>query len=188
MPETPIVLASQSPRRQELLRQAGIRFRVFIPNEQAEDAQRKGESTADFVTRLAYQKALDVRGRGGASATIIACDTVADVDGEILGKPRDVDDARRMLQLLSGREHKVYSGLCVWPSMALNPHQFVEVSVLRMTSLSPIELETYLASQAWQGKSGAFGYQDNHPWLSLISGTASNVVGLPMERLLEILS
>jgi septum formation protein len=92
-----------------------------------------------------------------------------------------------MLRLLSGREHVVWSGLCLWSTAS---HEFrVESasSTLLMQPLSSQMIEEYLDTRAWEGKSGAFGYQDNHPWLTLTTGSARNVVGLPMELLREML-
>jgi septum formation protein len=178
-----IVLASQSPRRRELLTAAGYEFEILLPSETAECGICSRESTPELVARLAYQKAIDVAPRVSGVATIVACDTVADLFGRVLGKPRDRQHAEEMLRMLSGRRHAVYSGLCV---MEVPTRRFlVEVakSELDMQPLSDAEIEQYLDSEAWMGKSGAFGYQDGHPWLQLRSGSAENVVGLPMELL-----
>jgi septum formation protein len=183
-----LILASQSPRRRELLAAAGYDFEVIAPREGAESGGPDGDATADYVARLAVQKAADVAARVTQPACIIACDTVAECDGEVLEKPIDRRDAERMLRMLSGREHVVWSGLCLWDTRT---QEFIVESissVLTMSRLSDEMIERYLDSGAWEGKSGAFGYQDNHPWLQLTSGTASNVVGLPLERLQELLA
>ncbi|MCA9132468.1 MAG: Maf family protein, partial [Planctomycetales bacterium] len=96
--------------------------------------------------------------------------------------------AEEMLRLLSGRQHSVYSGLCVIRHPGGEPMVRVAKSELRMAPLSDAEIYDYLDSEAWVGKSGAFGYQDGHPWLQLISGTADNVVGLPLDLLQEMLA
>lgn len=182
-----LILASQSPRRRELLAAAGYQFEVITPSEEAESGGTQGDPTAAYVARLAVQKAADVAARVSEPACIIACDTVAECGGIVLEKPLDRADAERMLRMLSGREHMVWSGLCLWDTRT---QEFVVesiCSVLRMEPLSDEMIERYLDSGAWQGKSGAFGYQDNHPWLKLTAGTASNVVGLPLERLQELL-
>ena len=90
--------------------------------------------------------------------------------------------------MLSGREHSVWSGLCLWDTRTQEFIVESVCSVLKMSELSDEMIERYLDSEAWSGKSGAFGYQDNHPWLQLVAGTASNVVGLPLERLQELLA
>lgn len=182
-----LILASASPRRRELLAEAGYQFRVVAPGEAAEDAGRDGESPAQLVARLARQKAADVAGRID-SGLIVACDTVAECEGKILGKPRDEAHAREMLQWLSGRKHHVYSGLCLWPLPEGRPRIEVERTTLRMRRLTAAEIDDYLAGGLWRGKAGAFGYQDRLGWLEIIEGSESNVVGLPLERLAAMLA
>lgn len=182
-----LILASASPRRRELLAEAGYSFRVVPPSETAEDAGRDGESPAEMVARLARQKAADVARRVEAGL-VLACDTVAECEGQILGKPRDEAHAREMLQWLSGREHRVYSGLCLWPICDGPPRIEVERTTLRMRRLKASEIDDYLAGGLWRGKAGAFGYQDRLGWLEIIEGSESNVVGLPLERLAAMLA
>ena len=184
----PIILASQSPRRQELLTAAGIAFRVVAPSARAEDGERPGETVRDLVGRLALQKAADVAPRvAERDAIVIACDTVAEVQGRVLGKPRNREHAREMLLQLSGRRHRVLSGLCVYPISRGKPCIEVCESEPEMCQLADTQMLEYLDSGAWEGKSGAFGYQDGHPWLTLISGTSDNVVGLPIATLKRML-
>ena len=183
-----LVLASQSPRRHQLMREAGSSFDVVLPSETAECGICTRESTPEMVARLAYQKFKDVAPRVTEPAIIIACDTVADVLGRSLGKPHDRRHAEEMLRLLSGRRHSVYSGLCVVQVPNGTPDVQVAKSELLMAQLSDEQIQQYLDSEAWVGKSGAFGYQDGHPWLELVSGTAENVVGLPMDLLARMLA
>ncbi len=183
-----LVLASQSPRRRQLMTEAGYEFTVIPPSEGAESGEPDGDPTSVFVTRLAVQKAADVAARVQDPALVIACDTVADCDGVVLGKPRDREHAREMLRLLSGREHSVWSGLCVWDTASSEFDVQAECSILTMQPLTDELIEEYLDSGAWQGKSGAFGYQDGLPWLTLTSGTPENVVGLPMTLLAQMLA
>jgi septum formation protein len=141
---------------------------------------------------LAVQKAADVARRlggdpGRKNALIVACDTVVECGGQILGKPRDEEHAREILGKLSGQVHRVYSGVCVWPISDGAPHVETAISTLRMDELSGAQLNAYLASGLWEGKAGAFGYQDQPGWIHLIGGSESNVVGLPMELLAEML-
>jgi len=181
-----LILASRSPRRRELLAEAGYPFDVCVPSDAAEAGECSGESPVELVSRLAYQKAADVAGRF-AAGLILGCDTVAECDGQVLGKPVDEDDARRMLQTLSGREHRVLSGLCLWPLPNGRPSLRVAVTLLRMDVLAEPLLNAYLASGLWKGKAGAFGYQDGIDWVQVYAGSESNVVGLPMELLAEML-
>jgi predicted house-cleaning NTP pyrophosphatase (Maf/HAM1 superfamily)/very-short-patch-repair endonuclease len=348
----PLILASRSPRRRELLTEAGYEFMVVPPAEDVECGICSESSPAGLVTELAYRKAAAVarqlqsetkdraigrgRGRPGSpEAVILAADTVAECDGFILGKPRDEAEARMMLERLSGREHRVLSGVCLWPltlplppgegrgegalsrpaqqllpadllqfarklrttqsdaeslmwhllrnrrlarckfrrQHPINPYVLdfychekrlaievdggqhntayarrtdekrsrflanqgirvvrfwnhdvlqdtdtvleaiwrtlqadedtltpnpspigrggplvrVAVTRLRMDLLSDMQLEDYLASGAWEGKAGAFGYQDRLGWVHIVEGSESNVVGLPMELLAEML-
>lgn len=182
-----LILASQSPRRRQLLEESGFEFEVVLPGENAECGICSRESTPELVARLAFQKAADVAEKVAGTAVIVACDTVADIMGRVLGKPQDRRHAEEMLRLLSGRKHAVYSGLCVLPVPGGQPLVEVEKSELFMQELSEEQIESYLDSEAWVGKSGAFGYQDGHPWLSLMSGTADNVVGLPVSTLKRML-
>ncbi|MBL9124586.1 MAG: septum formation protein Maf [Planctomycetaceae bacterium] len=198
----PLILASRSPRRRELLAEAGYEFQVLAAREPAECGRCSRESPPEFVARLAWQKAVDVasrlpeleRGPGtarqladAAPRLILACDTVAEWGGQIIGKPIDEQHAGEILRTLSGREHHVYSGLCLWRYPGGWPRVEVAVSTLRMEPLSEAQLAEYLASGLWEGKAGAFGYQDRLGWLHLVAGSESNVVGLPLELLARMM-
>ncbi|MFV2065918.1 MAG: nucleoside triphosphate pyrophosphatase [Pirellulales bacterium] len=189
-----LILASGSPRRRELLSRAGYRFDVMVPDASAECGVCTETGPAALVVESATRKAADVVARV-EHAVVVACDTVAECQGRILGKPVDTDHAREMLAALSGREHRVYSGLCVWPvdrNTPSDPRTVAELRVaitsLRMDRLAEEQLAAYLASEAWEGKAGAFGYQDGLDWVHIVEGSESNVIGLPMEVLEEILT
>nr|VFK27845.1 MAG: septum formation protein [Candidatus Kentron sp. MB]VFK31816.1 MAG: septum formation protein [Candidatus Kentron sp. MB]VFK75582.1 MAG: septum formation protein [Candidatus Kentron sp. MB] len=181
----PIILASASPRRRQLLVEAGYDFTI-TPPESAESGANQNESPEAMVARLAWEKALDVVARV-ETGIVLGCDTVAECRGGILGKPSGMEDARRMLGLLQGSQHRVLSGLCLWE--AGTQRYAVEVAVTRlfMEPLSAQRIEGYLASGQWRGKAGAFGYQDGHDWLRILEGSESNVVGLPLELLEQML-
>lgn len=181
-----LVLASRSPRRRELLAQAGYEFRVCPPADETEPDIEAGERPTDYVVRMARAKAADVAGRVD-SGVVLGCDTVAECAGKILGKPADAADARRMLTSLSGQVHRVHSGLCLWPPEG-PPMAGVATTVLKMLPLAPEQIDEYLATGLWQGKAGAFGYQDRLGWLEIVEGSESNVVGLPLELLRELLA
>ena len=182
-----LVLASQSPQRQKLLEQAGYSFEVIAPHPNAECGICSGETPNELVARLARQKAADVAARID-QGIVLACDTVAECSGQILGKPHDAAHARQMLSLLSGRVHHVYSGVCLWARPADRKLERVDVTKLKMEKLSADSLERYLDSGAWEGKAGAFGYQEGPEWLQIIAGSESNVIGLPMELLGEMIA
>jgi septum formation protein len=193
-----LILASRSPRRRELLAAAGYEFVVLAADESVECGVCSERGPAGLVAELAYRKAAAIRNQlrsdppptilSPQSAIILAADTVADCDGMILGKPRDEAHARSILRQLRGRAHRVLTGVCVWPpAAAAEPLIRVAVTELRMDQLSDAAIEDYLASGQWEGKAGAFGYQDCLGWVHIESGSETNVVGLPMELLAEML-
>ena len=182
-----LILASRSPRRRQLLEEAGYKFTVVPPSDSAECGVCSGENPAQLVARLAYQKAADVAARI-EEGLVLGCDTVAECEGHILGKPEDEDHARRMLQALSGQQHRVFSGVCLWKRPGTEPLVRVETTILQMDRLSEEALEDYLASGSWEGKAGAFGYQDRLGWVHIVEGSESNVVGLPMELLAAMIA
>jgi septum formation protein len=181
-----LVLASSSPRRRELLERFGYSFRIVEPDPGAECGICSRETPPEVVARLAYQKAANVIDKID-SGLVLACDTVAECVAIILGKPEHRDHAKQMLQRLRGRTHSVYSGVCLWDKASAHRHVRVDVSHLWMEPISDSELEEYLDTEQWVGKAGAFGFQDGPDWIRLDKGSATNVVGLPMEMLAEML-
>ncbi len=181
-----LILASSSPRRRELLERFGYRFRVLEPDSHAECGICSRETPPEVVARLAYQKAANVIDKID-SGLVLACDTVAECVAIILGKPEDREHARQMLTRLRGRSHSVYSGICLWDKASAHRLVRVDVSHLWMEPISDQQLDAYLDSEQWVGKAGAFGFQDGPNWIRLDRGSASNVVGLPMELLGEML-
>jgi septum formation protein len=182
-----LILASASPQRRELLREAGYAFETIAPSQIAEDEAAPHETPAGLVLRLAKQKAADVAKRVDRGI-VIGCDTVAECAGQILGKPRDRRHAREMLRLLQGQVHHVYSGVCLWRRPDDRTVAKVETTKLKMETILDAELEAYLNSGLWEGKAGAFGLQDRQGWLKIIAGSESNVVGLPLELLKSMLA
>jgi septum formation protein len=185
-----IVLASRSPRRLELATAEGWQVTVMAPPEEAETAappRGEAESLADYVCRLALAKASAIADAVPAGL-ILACDTLAEVDDRILGKPADRDDASRMLRELSGRGHRVVSGVCLWNHPARRPLLGAAESLLEMGPLDDGFLDWYLDSGMWVGKAGACGFQDERLPLRLVEGSPSNVVGLPLELIRELLA
>jgi septum formation protein len=169
------------------MQQWGYDFELLPPSDTAECGICSSETPPEMVARLAYQKAGDVARRLD-SGLVIGCDTVAECLGQILGKPHNVDHAREMLKLLRGREHQVYSGLCLWERPTDRTRVEVDVTRLVMDPIPDDALEAYLQTEAWEGKAGAFGYQDGLDWVHVVAGSESNVVGLPMELLERMLS
>jgi septum formation protein len=179
-----IVLASQSPRRAELLRNAGFAFRVqpaHIPEE-----IMPHESPSDYVQRLARYKARTVHAQLDGNDIVLGADTTVVIDGGVLEKPADKDDARRMLRKLSGRTHEVLTGVC------LKGKDFEDVQVetteVRFARLSDEEIEEYVASGEPMDKAGAYGIQGMASRFSeRIDGDYFNIVGLPIPRVYRML-
>ena len=162
----------------------------MAPPEAAEaEAAPRGpdESLEAYVRRLAATKAEAVAATGVAG-TILACDTLSEVDGQALGKPADRADARRMLLALSGRSHRVVTGVCLWRRPGGEPIAADCETLLAMDPLTDEFLDWYLASGLWQGKAGACGYQDERLPLRLVAGSESNIVGLPLELIGDLLA
>ena len=185
--DTPLILASASPRRRQLLERAGYRFAVQPAPESVEHIDGSGLSPRELVGALAFRKARFVA-RQHDQALILAADTVAECRGTILGKPRDRDHAREMLTRLRGQPHFVHTGICLWNRPDDQKRLETDSTELVMARLSDRQLEDYLDSGLWQGKAGAYGYQDDPDWVRITRGSESNVVGLPMELLSDMLS
>ena len=186
VPKKRLILASGSPRRKQLLAEAGLTFETIVPGDEEPDVKSFSDAAA-YVEHTSWLKARQVA-RGVACGVMLAADTVLALGGEIIGKPADRSDAQRILQKLSGNEHQVLTGVCLWQ----RPDDYwlggVAVTDLCMRELSPAELEAYLDTDRWVGKAGAYAIQDPDPYVSIMRGSHSNVVGLPMElvsRLLE---
>jgi septum formation protein len=181
-----LILASGSPRRRELLAEAGYEFEV-VPSDVEEPEPAPGVDPAVYAAGLAWRKAAAVARRRGAGL-ILAADTVGAVDGAILNKPVDRDDAERMIRLQEGRDSDVLTALCLFRAERWEWVGAVEASVVRFRELTDAERTQFLASGRWKGKAGAYGVQDRDPFVSVVRGSFTNVVGLPMERLAALLA
>lgn len=179
-----LVLASVSPRRQELLRHAGISFTAHPTN--IPELPRRGEGPRDCAERLAREKAQAALGQHSGKL-VLGADTIVVVEGEILGKPRDADDARRMLRLLSGRTHQVITGV----SLGLRTENQKlgtgfedtrsETTLVTMIPLSDEDIRSYIATGEPMDKAGAYAIQGiASRWIPRIEGDYFNVVGLPV--------
>jgi septum formation protein len=171
-----LVLASASPRRQELLRSAGIAFEVQ-PAHIPEDPL-PGEAAKDCAERLAREKALAVA-RQRPHDVVLGADTVVVVDGQLLGKPSDAADSARMLRMLSGREHQVITGVCLVASG--KPSVASESTLVTVSEIADKDIAEYVASGEPMDKAGAYAIQGiASRWIPRIEGDYSNVVGLPV--------
>jgi septum formation protein len=177
--QTRLILASASPRRRELLAQAGYTFEVITAD--VPEVRKPGEDPIRFVTRLAREKAEAVISRDGVPPDILVlgADTIVLLDEEVLGKPRDEADAARMLRLLAGRTHQVITGVCL--AKGRERQRAAEVTFVRFTTLSDEEIEAYVATGEPMDKAGAYAIQGRAGrWVPRIHGCYFNVVGLPL--------
>lgn len=187
-PEVRLVLASESPRRAELLREHGFRFEVIRPS-LSEPACLPGCRTpTELAEALSYFKARSVVAEIMAGI-ILAADTITALGSEIFGKPRDRGDAARMLTALAGTTHQVITGVTVLDAGTRRRRVAHDVTEVRMVAMSESELEAYLDTNAWMGKAGAYGIQDHGDrFVAACRGSFTNVVGLPMELVGEMLA
>jgi nucleoside triphosphate pyrophosphatase len=198
-----LVLASASPRRQELLRNAGIGYTVHVTN--ISELPQPGESGRDCAERLAREKA-----RAAVShwpdAFVLGADTVVFVDGKILGKPRDAEDAARMLRMLSGRTHQVITGICLIAPLQTGNNQLrtdfkdnrseksgseetdSETTLVTMNTLTEENIASYIANGEPMDKAGAYAIQGiASRWIPRVEGDYFNVVGLPVSLVYRML-
>ena len=179
-----LVLASASPRRRELLQNAGITFTVQ-PSDIPE-VPLAGESAKGFAERLAQEKALAVF-RLNSKDPVLGADTVVVVEHEILGKPRDREDAARMLCSLSARQHRVVTGVCLVGD-GIPPDVRSATTVVTMSKIEEREIQDYIATGEPLDKAGAYAIQGiASRWITGIEGDYSNVVGLPVPMVWEML-
>lgn len=182
----PLVLASQSPRRKELLAVLGMPFSIVVPN--IDETPRFGESPKGYVSRVAREKAMDISARVSRSL-ILAADTVVTIDGEILGKPNDQGDAVRMLAKLSGRDHLVLTAVCIVDQLKNKTRERVEETVVSFNPLTEGAIRDYLVRENVMDKAGAYAIQGfASVFIPRISGSYSNVMGLPLALVYELLS
>lgn len=174
-----LVLASGSPRRRELLTHLGVPFRVVVPD--VDETPHDGEIPAALVRRLAEAKAAGVD-----ASVVLAADTVVELDGVVLGKPTDPDDARRMLRSLSGREHAVRTGVAVRRKRELSIE--VVTTTVRFVELDAAAIDRYVDSGEPVDKAGAYALQGRGGvFVESIAGSPSNVVGLPLATVARML-
>ena len=188
-----LVLASSSPRRRELLTQAGYEFEVRPAH--IDEEPRAGEDPTAYVVRLAREKAEAVyrelasaaETSDGKSLVVLGADTTVTVDGGILAKPVDAADAARMLRLLSGRSHRVITGVAL--ATAAGTEAAAEVTAVRFLSLSNEEIEAYVAGGEPMDKAGAYAIQGGAArWIPRIEGCYFNVMGLPLALVSQMLA
>ncbi len=182
-----LILASASTRRAEILRDAGYHFTVL--SSAVDETPYADESPHDLVLRLAEAKAELAAARAVGPAILIAADTEVVLDGLIFGKPRSSDDARRMLEKLSGRKHAVLTGVCLIRLPDAERISFVETTIVQFAPLNDEEITRYLATGEPHDKAGAYAIQGYAArYITRIEGCYFNVVGLPLSHLQQALT
>jgi septum formation protein len=179
-----LILASTSPRRAQILRDAGLAFSII--SSAVDETPIPGEAPGELVLRLANAKAELVAARSVGPAMVVAADTVVVLEGQIFGKPRSTDDARHMLERLSGRTHSVVTGVSLIRLPDVEQRAFVETTLVHFGRLSANEITRYLATEEPHDKAGAYAMQGRAGrYIPRIEGCYYNVVGLPLARLLS---
>jgi septum formation protein len=184
-----LVLASSSPRRAQILRDAGFDFTIQPAN--VDESLAPGEAVEAYVARIAQAKAHAVAGRAladGTPAIVIAADTVVLADKQILPKPKDADDARRMLRLLNATTHEVLTGLFVIRAYDGISFAHLERTRVEFNRISDLDIDAYIQTKEPFDKAGAYGIQGiGGRFVRKVDGCYFNVMGLPLSRLWEIL-
>ena len=181
----PLVLASQSPRRKDLLGILGIPFSVVPAS--IDEAPVSGESPENFVVRIAREKCAEVASRVSQSV-VLSADTIVTVDGDILGKPSDEKDVIRMLQRLSGRRHSVYTAVCVINQLKPETFEGLDRTDVWFNPMSDAEILNYVRRENVMDKAGAYAIQGFAAvYIPRIEGNYSNVMGFPLPVVYELL-
>lgn len=182
MAKLPLILASGSLGRRELMKLYSYDFTVLPSNIDEPTEARLGDCR-HYVAELAWLKAEAVAPKV-ADGIIIAADTVGWLHGQVIGKPEDEADARRIISALSGTVHELWTGVCLWVRPDDWQFTWQEVSRVRMKQLTDAEIDEYLQTRQWEGCSGAYAIRlPEDPYLTVVEGSVSNVIGLPMESL-----
>jgi septum formation protein len=180
-----LILASASPARRALLSRAGYTFEV----RPADIPEPTGGFTdpRSFVQQVAWLKAAAVAPLQ-TEGLVLAADTIGWLDGQPILKPEDQADARRILRLLGGREHELWTGVCLWRRPDDIQLAWQELTRVAFQALTDAELDRYLATRSWRGHSGAYAIQEkDDPYVRVVEGSLSNVIGLPLESLQKFL-
>lgn len=182
-----LILASGSVGRRWLLEKAGYTFDI-LPANIDEPTEAAHGSCRQFVHHVAWMKAAAVAPKVG-DGVVLAADTVGWIDGKVIGKPEDEADARHILQTLSGRIHELWTGVVLWRMSDQVQFCWQERSLVKMRPLEGSEIDGYLKTRKWVGCSGAYAIEEeNDPFLTIVEGSLSNVIGLPMESLERMLT
>lgn len=187
-----IILASKSIDRCEMLKRAGLSFETFITNINEEKFKKEFRNANEFVKELAKAKALFAKEKmlcKGFNGLIIAADTIVELDGEIIGKAKNEEEAFKILKKLTGRTHELITGIAI---TEINRSKIIfdsESTFVEFLELSDNEIIDYIKTNEWKGRAGAYSIMDRASlFIKKITGSPSNVIGLPMHKLYEILN
>ena len=187
-----LILASRSPRRAQLLREAGFSFTQADPpfDDPPQPAGGLGQTAEDLAGQLAGQKAVSLRGHGPTGSVILAADTICvGTDDELIGQPRDRADAERMIRHFMHQTHGVVTGVALLADGMDTPQILADRTDVTLGTLSDVQLEVYLDSGGWRGKAGGYNLFDRQAegWPLTVEGDDTTVVGLPMKKLVSAL-
>jgi septum formation protein len=179
-PQSNIILASASPRRRELLTEAGYKFTIVPSSIDESVFSTENVSSAEYAKKLALAKANDVAGKYPDSI-VVGADTVVDFDGQIIGKPDDSKHAEEITRKLFSKPHKVITGLAIICKSRNLEIVEAETTTVYPRKLTDAQIAGHIESGIWQGKAGAYSISDNDPFVDHIDGSFTNVMGMPME-------
>ncbi len=185
----PIILASASQRRRQLLEEAGYNFKVVVSQIDEGAFPAEGVTPVDYAKQLALAKAKDIAGKF-PHCLVIGADTVVDFDGKIIGKPADAEDAERITRMLFSRPHKVITGVAIVCRSRNVEIVEAETTIVYPKKLTEAQIAEHIKSGTWRDKAGAYAIQEmkQDPFVDRIDGSLTNVIGLPMELLEKLLS
>ena len=181
-----MILASASPRRQELLAEAGYKFKVVVSNVDESVFPTVGISSVEYSKQLAFAKANDVAQKFPDSI-VVGADTVVDFDGEIIGKPIDEKHAEEITRKLFSKPHKVITGLALICKSRNLKIVEADTTAVYPRKLTDAQIAEHIKSGIWCGKAGAYSIRDNDPFVDHIDGSLTNVMGMPMELFKKLL-
>lgn len=190
-PRVTIVLASTSPRRKELLARLGIEFEVISPGLDDADLHAGAVDLAQWVASLSYLKAvagtrqLRQAGRELSGVLVIGADTLVGIDGRVLSKAASAHDAARMIRLVRGRDHEVYTGVTLLAPFAGRREVFTDRATVTVGHITDEAIDAYVATDGWRGKAGGYNLSERQQagWPMTVTGDEGTVMGLPIERL-----
>jgi septum formation protein len=178
-----LILASTSPRRAALLRDAGFEFETMTPPFDDSDAELSELSPEETAKILAWRKAISAS-EHLEDDLVLGADTLLSIDGRIIGKPAGADDARAMLGELIGRSHAVITGVCLLDVETGHQEMFIDTAQVTIGTLDEAAFEAYIAAESWRGKAGGYNLAElGEVWPIQVEGDPTTVIGLPMQKL-----